>query len=68
VDSRSPDARVDLRDEAACRRWCRHYGVRPKALKRAVRAVGAEPAAVQRYLDLLDVPNPGPFAVSAAGE
>lgn len=60
--------RIDVRDEAACRYWCRHYGVRPKALKRAVRQVGTQPAAVQRYFDLLERPNPGPFAVSAAGE
>lgn len=41
---------VVLTDEARCRYWCRRYGVRPKALKRAVRAVGPDPADVEAYL------------------
>ena len=60
--------RIDVHDEAECRYWCRQFGVRPKDLKRAVRQVGHEPAAVQRYFDLLELPNPGPFLVSAPGE
>lgn len=41
---------VVVTDEAQCRYWCRHFGVRPKALKRAVRAVGADPVEVEKYL------------------
>lgn len=41
---------VVVTDEAQCRYWCRRFGVRPKALKRAVRAVGTHPADVEEYL------------------
>ncbi len=41
---------VVFTDEVQCRYWCRRFGVRPKALKRAVRAVGTDPARVEEYL------------------
>lgn len=40
---------VVVTDEAECRYWCRRFGVRPKDLKRAVRAVGSHPAEVEKY-------------------
>jgi hypothetical protein len=43
-------ASVVVTEDAQCRYWCRRFGVRPKALKRAVRAVGTDPADVENYL------------------
>lgn len=49
-NSSSDTPRVDVRDEAQCRYWCRHFGVRPKDLKRAIRTVGDHPTAVEKFL------------------
>ncbi len=40
---------VVVTDEAECRYWCRRFAVRPKDLKRAVRAVGNNPSDVESY-------------------
>jgi len=40
---------VVVTDEAECRYWCQRFGVRPKELKRAVRAVGNNPGEVEKY-------------------
>jgi hypothetical protein len=45
--------RIDVRSEAECRYWCREFGVRPKALKAAVRQVGDRPEDVRRQLQHL---------------
>jgi hypothetical protein len=45
-----PYGRIDVYDEAQRRYWCRQFGVRPKDLKRAVRAAGDRPEDVERYL------------------
>jgi hypothetical protein len=42
--------RIDTRDENECRYWCRQFGVRPRALKTAVRKVGDRPEDVRREL------------------
>ena len=42
--------RVEVHDETECRYWCREFGVRPKALKRAVRKVGNRPEDVRHEL------------------
>jgi len=55
-------SRIAVRDEASCRYWRRQFGVRPRDLKRAARAVGNEPDAVKIYFDMLNtVPIPGPL-------
>jgi len=42
--------RIDPWQEIECRYWCRQFGVRPKDLKRAVRAVGNRADDVEEYL------------------
>ncbi len=42
--------KVVTHDENECRYWCREFGVRPKALKSAVRRVGNRPEDVRREL------------------
>lgn len=49
-DASEAPSSVVVTDDAQCRYWCRRFGVRPKALKRAVRAVGTRPADVESYL------------------
>lgn len=42
--------RIDVYSDTECRYWCREFGVRPRALKRAVREVGDRPEDVRHRL------------------
>lgn len=44
------EARIDVHDDAACRYWCAHLGIRPKELKRIVHIVGDRVTDVEDYL------------------
>ena len=43
-------SRIDLKEQASLRHWCRMLGATPLEICRAVQSVGSDPAAVRAHL------------------